>query len=66
MVGHGGKRVGAGRPAGILKNKLMFGYKYTENEYNEMSAALEDFKIKNKCTTSKALYLLITQKENQD
>lgn len=66
MTGHGGKRAGAGRPAGILKNKLMFGYKYTEDEYKEMSAALEKFKTENGCTTSRALYLLVTQKKNQD
>lgn len=50
-----------GRPAGIKKNKTMFGYKYNEEEYNTMSKALEKFKAEHNCTTSKALYLLITQ-----
>lgn len=40
----------------------MFGYKYNEDEYNAMSKALEKFKVEHNCTTSKALYLLITQK----
>lgn len=51
-----------GRPAGIIKNKRMLGYKYNEEEYKEMTKAFEKFKAKHNCTTSKALYLLITQK----
>ena len=50
------------RPAGITKNKKMFGYKYTPEEYEEMKEALEKFKEKNNYTTSKALYILVTQK----
>lgn len=52
-----------GRPAGITKNKKMFGYKYNEEEYNTMNKALEKFKLEHNCTTSKAIYLLITQQE---
>lgn len=51
-----------GRPSGILKGKKMLGYKYNEEEYREMTEALEKFKSENQCTTSRALYLLITQK----
>lgn len=65
-MARGGKREGAGRPTGIKKNKLMFGYKYTEEEYKEMVTALNEFKERNECTTSKALYLLITQQKNRD
>lgn len=50
-----------GRPAGITKNKKMFGYKYNEEEYKIMNEALEKFKAEHNCTTSKAIYLLITQ-----
>ncbi len=50
------------RPIGITKTKRMFGYKYTPEEYEEMTKALEKFKAENNCTTSKALYILITQK----
>ena len=50
------------RPIGITKTKRMFGYKYTPEEYEEMTKALEKFKAENNCTSSKALYILITQK----
>ena len=50
-----------GRPTGIKKNKTMFRYKYNEEEYNAMSKALEKFKAEHNCTTSKALYILITK-----
>ena len=43
----------------------MFGYKYNEEEYNAMSKALEKFKAQHNCTTSKAIYLLITQQAKQ-
>ena len=43
------------------KDKRMFGYKYNEKEYNEMKKALEKYKEKHHCTTSKALYILITE-----
>ena len=48
-----------GRPAGITKDKRMFGYKYTEEEYNQMTEALNKYKEMHQCTTSKALYDLI-------
>lgn len=54
-----------GRPTGITKNKRMFGYKYNEKEYNEMKKALEKYKEKHRCTTSKALYILITESNNK-
>lgn len=50
-----------GRPAGITKDKRMFGYKYNEQEFEEMKKALEKYKKKHNCTTSKALYTLITE-----
>lgn len=50
-----------GRPAGIIKGKRMFGYKYNDQEYEEMKKALEKYKKKHNCTTSKALYTLITE-----
>ena len=31
----GGKREGSGRKKGVKKNKLLFGYKYSEEEYIE-------------------------------
>ena len=51
-----------GRPAGINKTKKMFGYKYTPEEYEKMVKALEKFKTENNLTTSKALYVLLTEK----
>lgn len=53
------------RPVGINKSKRMLGYKYTPEEYEEMTKALEEFKAKHKCTTSKALYLLLTNKKEK-
>ena len=41
------------------KNKRMFGYKYTEDEYNQMTEALNKYKEIHQCTTSKALYDII-------
>lgn len=41
------------------KDKRMFGYKYTEEEYNQMTEALNKYKEMHQCTTSKALYDLI-------
>ena len=53
------------RPSGITKDKRMFGYKYNEKEYNEMKKALEKYKEKHNYTTSKALYILITESNNK-
>ena len=41
------------------KDKRMFGYKYTEEEYNQMTESLNKYIEMHQCTTSKALYDLI-------
>lgn len=54
--GHGGdRRSGTG-----VKTKLMFGYKYTPKEYEEMKSALNVLKEKTGKTTSRILYELLT------
>lgn len=44
---------------GVLKDKRFLGYKYTEDEYNEMNRVLNDYKKAHNCTTSKALMDMI-------
>lgn len=41
------------------KIKTMFGYRYTEQEYSNMTEALNKYKELNKCTTSQALHDII-------
>lgn len=41
------------------KDKRMFGYKYTEEEYSQMVESLNKYKEVHQCTTSKALYDII-------
>lgn len=48
-----------GRPAGINKSIKYLGYKYTPEEHQKMVEALEKYKTKYNCTTSKALYEII-------
>lgn len=56
----GGRKKGTPNKAnGILKDKRFLGYKYTEDEYNEMNKVIKDYKNKHKCTTSKALMDMI-------
>lgn len=52
---HGGAREGAGRKKGSgVKTEYMFGYKYSPEEKEFMSAILEEAKKEHK-TTSKAI-----------
>lgn len=44
----------------LHKIKLMFGYKYTVEEYSEMKKSLEKIKKNTGKTTSKILYELLT------
>ena len=48
-----------GRPTGINKSVKYLGYKYTPEEHQKMVEALEKYKAKHNCTTSKALYEII-------
>ena len=48
-----------GRPTGINKSVKYLGYKYTPEEHQKMVEALEKYKAKHNCTTSKALYKII-------
>ena len=52
------KKMG-GRPTGINKSVKYLGYKYTPEEHQKMVEALEKYKAKHNCTTSKALYEII-------
>lgn len=53
----GDRRSGTG-----VKTARMFGYKYTPEEYDEMTRALEELKAKTGKTTSAILYELLTSK----
>lgn len=48
-----------GRKPGIKKSAKFLGYKYTPEEHQQMVEALERYKEKHSCTTSKALYDII-------
>ncbi len=52
----GDRRSGTG-----VKTKTMFGNRYTETEYEEMTKALEELKEKTGKTTSAILYELLTK-----
>lgn len=56
--GRGGDR----RSGTMTKTKLMFGYKYTPEEYEAMRSALDELKEKTGKTTSRILYELLTTK----
>ena len=47
----------------LIRDTKFLGYKYTEKEKKEMAAALESFKLKNNCSTTEAIYLLLTKKK---
>ncbi|MGL4566936.1 MAG: hypothetical protein ACRCU6_00240 [Fusobacteriaceae bacterium] len=57
----GGVREGAGRK-NLNKIKLMFGYKYTPEEYEEMKSSLDKLKTETGKTTSRLLYEFLTGK----
>ena len=59
----GGKREGAGRKKGVKKNKLLFGYKYTEEEYKELKEIFEDYKKRNDLTSTEAIKKIILEKK---
>ena len=58
----GGKREGSGRKKGVKKNKLLFGYKYTEEEYNELKKTFEEYKKRNGLTSTEAIKKIILEK----
>lgn len=59
----GGAREGAGRK-NLNKTKLMLGYKYTPEEYEEMRTSLDKLKSETGKTTSRLLYELLTGKRD--
>ena len=59
----GGKREGSGRKKGVKKNKLLFGYKYTEEEYNELKKTFEEYKKRNGLTSTEAIKKIILEKK---
>ncbi len=44
----------------LIRDNKFLGYKYTENEKIKMVNALNDFKLKNKCSTTEAIFELFT------
>lgn len=55
-------RGGDRRSGTAVKTAKMFGYRYTEQEYEEMTRALEELKGKTGKTVSAILYELLTKK----
>ena len=53
----------SGNKRPLIRDTKFLGYKYTEKEKNEMTAALEAFKLKNNCSTTEAIYELFTGKK---
>ena len=59
----GGKREGSGRKKGVKKNKLLFGYKYTEEEYSELKKTFGEYKKRNGLTSTEAIKKIILEKK---
>ena len=59
----GGKREGSGRKKGIKKNKLLFGYKYSEKDYIELKKTFEEYKKRNGLTSTEAIKKIILEKK---
>lgn len=47
----------------LTRTSMFLGYKYTEEEKLEMVDALKKYKEKNNCTTTEAIYKLLTKKK---
>ena len=47
----------------LTRTSIFLGYKYTEEEKLEMVDALKKYKLKNNCTTTEAIYKLLTKKK---
>ena len=52
-----------GRKKGIVRNKLLFGYKYTEEEYEELKKVFENYKKRNNLTSTQAIKKIILEKK---
>ena len=50
----------------LLKDKKFLGYKYTEEEKNEMVEGLEYYKDKYELTTTEAIYNILTSLKVKD
>lgn len=56
----------AGRKAGTAeKTKKLFGYRYTEEEYNDMTEIIEKLKSNGKTTSKSILEIFKFYKENK-
>jgi hypothetical protein len=60
-MSRGGARAGAGRKAPALKVKAFAGYKYTEEEYENIRKAINKYSKEQSVTKSRALYELVTK-----
>ena len=45
------------------KNKIFFGYKYTQKEYNELKKIFEDYKKRNNLSSTEAVKKIILEKK---
>ena len=52
-----------GRKKGIVRSKLLFGYKYTQEEYNELKKTFEEYKKRNGLTSTEAIKKIILEKK---
>ncbi len=61
MEGKKENRGGDRRSGTAVKTKTLFGFRYTKEEYDEMTKALDELKIKSGKTTSAILYELLVK-----
>ena len=61
MEGKKENRGGDRRSGTAVKTKTLFGFRYTQEEYDEMTKALDELKIKSGKTTSAILYELLVK-----
>lgn len=63
MEGKKENRGGDRRSGTAVKTKTLFGFRYTEEEYNEMTKVLKKLKAETGKTTSAILYELLIKNE---
>ena len=59
-----GRKVGVPiKPNSEKKNKIFFGYKYTQKEYEELKKIFEDYKKRNGLNSTEAVKKIILEKK---
>ena len=59
-----GRKAGVSiKPESEKKTKIFFGYKYTQEEYNELKKIFEDYKKRNGLNSTEAVKKIILEKK---